>query len=181
MEIKDSDYKYFMAAFDHFIGQKWGGSQKRLHLDTGLSESMISLVRNKKKRAGLKSQFKIATAMGYTYEVFVEIGRSIIDTGMAPDVRPSYFSKRASDPDCLHRLEPQRYNFSSGGPRSEKIFETLKKIIESGDTRIITLVETGLESALSILTSRITGEGCIAHQESQSRESKCLLCEVGKK
>lgn len=151
MDINENSYQYFMAALNHFLGQRWGGSQTRLHNDTGLSESMISLIRSNKKRAGLKSQFKIAKAMGYAYETFIEIGRSIVETGSAPDITPHYFSRRASDPANLHRL-PRPANLSQMGhvtPASgqyAKLYEALDTIIRNGDLMLISIAETSLNS-----------------------------------
>ncbi len=78
------DYGSFWSALNFWVQKHGSGSQKRLHIDTGLSEPMISMILTKKKQAGLRSQIKIAQALGYTIEGFIEFGKSILDKGVPP-------------------------------------------------------------------------------------------------
>ncbi len=85
------EYSHFMAALKHSVGSKWGGGQKRLHLDSGIGESMISQIMSGSKKAGLKNQIKIATVYGYKFEDFLDLGRSIIETGQPPPPKPATY------------------------------------------------------------------------------------------
>jgi transcriptional regulator with XRE-family HTH domain len=150
---ENTNYAYFMAAFNHFMGQqqRWSGAQKRLHTDTGLSEAMISLIRSKRKRAGLKSQFKIAEALGFPLSVFLDLGRAICETGVAPDVRPSFFSRRAVDPANLYRLPPtEKKQGIFVDDRLAKIQLGAAKILKSGDARLISILESTIFFLLNL-------------------------------
>ncbi len=77
-----------MTELRFFVGLKWGGGQKRLYLDTGIGEPMISQVMSETKKAGLKNKLKIAKAYGFLHDVFLELGRSLIETGQPPPKKP---------------------------------------------------------------------------------------------
>jgi phage repressor protein C with HTH and peptisase S24 domain len=77
-------YEYFKAAFDSLFGKKWGGDQKRISIDSGLSKTTISMIRNGERKAGIRSQTKIANSVGKTLDEFLLIGRSLL-SGQSPE------------------------------------------------------------------------------------------------
>jgi phage repressor protein C with HTH and peptisase S24 domain len=81
-------YEYFKAAFDSLLGKKWGGDQKRIAIDAGLSKTMIGMIRSGQKKAGIRSQTKIANSVGKTLNEFLQMGRFILN-GQSPEPLPT--------------------------------------------------------------------------------------------
>ena len=81
----DDDDSCFYIAFKHHLPEgKRDGVQKRIHHETGISQSMLSQIYSGTRNAGLKNQIKIAKAFGFSYDEFVDLGRSLLETGFPP-------------------------------------------------------------------------------------------------
>jgi len=80
-------YDCFVAALRYWLNKKGRGAQNFLAVESGVSQTLLSLILNPKatKRAGIDSQEAIIKAAGFkTYEDAIRFGRSLIETGKPP-------------------------------------------------------------------------------------------------
>ena len=84
-------YDCFVAALKYWLDKKGRGAQNFLSIESGLSQTLLSLILSPKatKRAGLDSQEAIIKAAGFqTYEEAIRFGRSLIETRKPPEPPP---------------------------------------------------------------------------------------------
>jgi hypothetical protein len=84
-------YDCFVAALRYWLNKKGRGAQNFLAVESGVSQTLLSLILNPKatKRAGIDSQEAIIKAAGFkTYEDAIRFGRSLIETGKPPGPPP---------------------------------------------------------------------------------------------
>jgi len=75
----------------YWLDKKGRGAQNFLSIESGLSQTLLSLILSPKatKRAGLDSQEAIIKAAGFqTYEEAIRFGRSLIETRKPPEPPP---------------------------------------------------------------------------------------------
>lgn len=71
------DYESFLGSLKYHLKKKGYGGQALVCRHTGIQRSYLSRIMKKGRKAGIKTQQKIARFFGFNMEDFVEIGRRI--------------------------------------------------------------------------------------------------------
>lgn len=98
------DYNSFYESLKYHLDKKGYGGQAMISRHTAIPRSYISRILKKDRRAGSRTQKKIARFFGYSLEEFVEIGRRIIlgedpeqNTDLFKDLPEEHLIQRLTD------------------------------------------------------------------------------------
>ena len=129
MVFKSPTDKAFHAAFIYEIHHQWNKRQKALATESGTSISFISDIKNGRANASFKKQKQIAEASGYTWEEFIERGRTLIENGEEALSE----SKKLS---VKHKKRPPLSNDSTDTKTIEQIANN-QQIIEKFNDKVL--------------------------------------------
>jgi transcriptional regulator with XRE-family HTH domain len=115
-EIDDNDL--FSTALKSLTDKLGRGCQNTLSIATGLEAGYISQLKNGKRKASVKTQIKIAKALGYRHIDFLSLGQEIL-IGQRTDI-------------ALRDIAAEHF-MSSWPFEIQAACRTVKKILESGD------------------------------------------------
>jgi len=77
--FEDPIYRQFYAALTHMLHNEWKRKQSTLGMIAGISSSHMSGIAKGDKKPTFLKQKAIATACGYTYEQFLELGKNLLE------------------------------------------------------------------------------------------------------
>lgn len=80
---------YFLAALKTSLKGKPHGKKARLARDAGISPSQLCDILKKRSHGSESTRRKIALALGYQYETFLELGKQIVHDIAAGDDTPA--------------------------------------------------------------------------------------------
>lgn len=75
METPEQLYKYFLSALDVLSEKQGHGFQSIIAISSGLSDSYVSQILGRKRKASNKAQISIANGLGYELNEFLAIGQ----------------------------------------------------------------------------------------------------------
>jgi phage repressor protein C with HTH and peptisase S24 domain len=84
MEKNRNPHDYFLEALKYETKLKWRGKKKLLASQSGISVPFLSQILHGIKNAGTETQGQLSNVLGYSYEEFIALGRSLIKTGQPP-------------------------------------------------------------------------------------------------
>ena len=86
---KDPVYKQFHEALIYVLKRDWKRQQSVLAIETGISKGYFSEIVKGKKKPTFEKQNAIAEKCGYTYEKFLQFGKSILESGSNTETQVS--------------------------------------------------------------------------------------------
>jgi hypothetical protein len=78
-----NEAEWFYLALNKVVTERGWGFQTTIHHETGLSESYVSQILNRKRMPSMKAQVKIARACGYEYGDFLLLGKGDWSPGIS--------------------------------------------------------------------------------------------------
>jgi transcriptional regulator with XRE-family HTH domain len=137
--LKDiNPHDFFLAALKHETKQKWRGKKKLLASQSDISVPFLSQILHGKKNAGIETAGRLSNVLGYTFEDFIKLGRSLVECG-----KPNGSNSTDSIPKLnnVHFLPIRK---SPEELRRQAMHDRLETIYNSGHTVLISAIESNL-------------------------------------
>lgn len=105
-------YECFMKALEYEAAKKGRGGRAYLATAAGISNAYVTQIFKREKSASFTKQVELSRSLGYTFEEFLGLGRSLVETGKPPATRQadSFFPTRDIESSPLVILAPSNWD-----------------------------------------------------------------------